>query len=235
MPLCWLPCCTVLSHGLYINWQTVSVHDETSIMGNFWRDKIHPNTILIQMNVLWLGYMRRMGHERLPRQILYSQVHEGMLNRERLRLRFKDTVKRNTKKMNIDKSTWQEKAKKVETAGGVTSNLSEDSHCRTDRLQMMKMIVHSKNKLIFFSQQSRVLRAIELYIRCKYVYSFYGLSYFIHLMSLVFHMLTLLVSSYPPGHSIIFPSVKIVQEGIDFSQTVMYNSLLSGNMLVYDI
>ena len=93
-----------------------------SIMGISWRDKIRNEevlkraglpplkSILIQMNLRWLGHVERMDHERLPRQLLYSQLQEGKRNQGRPRLRFKDTIKRNMKKLDIDRSTWQKMA-----------------------------------------------------------------------------------------------------------------------------
>jgi hypothetical protein len=94
-----------------------------SIMGVTWRDKVSNaevlrragipslKDILIQMNLRWLGHVERMEHGRLPRQLLYSQLKEGKRNQGRPRLRFKDTVKRNLKKLNVDKNHWQKKAR----------------------------------------------------------------------------------------------------------------------------
>ena len=103
-------------------------------MGIFRRDKISKNEvlkraglpslkfILIQMNLLWLGHLERIDHERLLRQILYSQLQEGKWNQRRLRLRFKDTVKRNMKKMDIEKGTGKRR-QKVEKAEGISLDL----------------------------------------------------------------------------------------------------------------
>ena len=57
------------------------------------------------------GHVERMDHQRLLRQLLHSQLCEGKRNQGRPRLRFKDTVKRNLKKLDIDKSSWQRKVK----------------------------------------------------------------------------------------------------------------------------
>ena len=103
-------------------------------MGIFRRDKISKNEvlkraglpslkfILIQMNLLWLDHMERIHHERLLRQILYSQLQEGKRNQGRLRLRFKETVKRNMKKMDIEKGTGKRR-QKVEKAEGISLDL----------------------------------------------------------------------------------------------------------------
>ena len=67
--------------------------------------------MLIQKNLRWLRHVERMDHQRLPRQLLYSQSCESKCNQGRPRLRFKDTVKRNLKKLEIDRRSWQRKAK----------------------------------------------------------------------------------------------------------------------------
>lgn len=116
-----------------------------SIMGVSWRDRI-PNeeilkragipslkAILIQMNLRWLGHVERMDHSRLPRQLLYSQLKEGKRNQGRPRLRFKDTVKRNLKKLDLGVNQWQELARNRD-CWRCKIRPNENSHCRTDRL-----------------------------------------------------------------------------------------------------
>ena len=66
--------------------------------------------ILIEKGLRWLGHFYRMGTERLPRQLLYSQLCEGSRNRGRPKLRFKDVMKRNMKQRNINNNTWQQTA-----------------------------------------------------------------------------------------------------------------------------
>ena len=66
--------------------------------------------MLIKTNLKWLGHVERMDYQRLPRQLLNSQLCKGKLNRDRPRLRFKDTVKLNLKKLDIGRSSWQRKA-----------------------------------------------------------------------------------------------------------------------------
>ena len=98
----------------------------------------------------------------MSRQILYSQLQEGKRNQWRPRLKFNDLVKRNMNKMDIDKSTWQEKAK-VETALGVLS----DSHCLTDRLLMMILttqITVSLCSQIFCNQVVRIKYFVFTYV-----------------------------------------------------------------------
>ncbi|KAK2549862.1 hypothetical protein P5673_029566 [Acropora cervicornis] len=67
-----------------------------------WKDKItnieaglpSMEEMLIQMNLRWLRHVERMDHQRLPRQLLYSQLRQGKCNLGRPRLRFKDTAKK---------------------------------------------------------------------------------------------------------------------------------------------
>ena len=50
--------------------------------------------MLMQMNLRWLSHVERMDHQRLPKQLLHSQLCEGKRNQGIPRLRFKDTVKK---------------------------------------------------------------------------------------------------------------------------------------------
>ena len=92
-----------------------------AIINASWKDKITNTEVLkkaglpsmedmlTQTNLRWLGHVEMMDHQRLPRQLLYSQLCEGKRSRGRPRLRFKDTVKRKFKKLDIDRSSWQRK------------------------------------------------------------------------------------------------------------------------------
>ena len=46
--------------------------------------------ILIEKGLQWLGHVHRMGQERLPGRLLYSQLCVGNRNQGRPKLRFKD-------------------------------------------------------------------------------------------------------------------------------------------------
>ena len=48
----------------------------------------------------------RMSSDRLPKQVLYSQLSSGHRKRRRPRLRFKDTNKRNLKLRDIKIDSW---------------------------------------------------------------------------------------------------------------------------------
>ena len=89
------------------------------IMGIKWQDKITnvevlkranlPSmaNILIENNLRWLGHVHRMDHDRLSRQLLYSQLCSGKRNQGRPRLRYKDVAKRNMKWRDIPTNSWQ--------------------------------------------------------------------------------------------------------------------------------
>ena len=59
--------------------------------------------LLIKKNLCWTEHLLRMPTDRLPRQILYSQLPEG----RRPHLRYKDTIKRHLKKRDIDTTSWK--------------------------------------------------------------------------------------------------------------------------------
>ena len=57
--------------------------------------------LLIRNNFRWTGHLMRMSPDRLPKQVLYSQMSSGHRKRGRPRIRFKDTIKRNLKLRDI--------------------------------------------------------------------------------------------------------------------------------------
>ena len=90
-----------------------------SIMKIRWQDKVtninvlnrtglpSMEDLLIRKNLRWTGHLLRMPTDRLPRQVLYSQLPDGQRPRGRPRLRYKDTIKRNLKKGDIDTNSWK--------------------------------------------------------------------------------------------------------------------------------
>ncbi|KAK3532531.1 hypothetical protein QTP86_023743 [Hemibagrus guttatus] len=80
--------------------------------------------LLIRKNLRWTGHLMRMPQDRLPKQILFSQLHVGHRKRGRPRLRYKDTIKRNLKQRNIKLESWAKLSKQRSewrTAGGAGS------------------------------------------------------------------------------------------------------------------
>ena len=90
-----------------------------SIMKIRWQDKVtnikvlkraglpSMEELLMRKYLRWTGHLLRMPTDRLSRQVLYSQLPDGQQPRGRPRLRYKDTIKRNLKKMDIDTNSWK--------------------------------------------------------------------------------------------------------------------------------
>ena len=90
-----------------------------SIMKIRWQDKLtnikvlnraglpSMEDLLIRKNLHWTGHLLRMPTDCLPRQVLYSQLPDGQRPHGRPRLLYKDTIKRNLKKTDIDTNSWK--------------------------------------------------------------------------------------------------------------------------------
>ena len=89
------------------------------ILGITWRDK-RTNTSIIeavkttsieamitQHQLRWAGHLARMPNDRLPKQLFYSQLTEGLRGRGRPKLRYKDCLKNNLTKCEIDTNSWE--------------------------------------------------------------------------------------------------------------------------------
>ena len=63
--------------------------------------------LVIRKNLRWTGHFMRMSPDRLPKQVLYSQLSSGHRKRGHPRLRFKDTFKRNLKLRDIKTDSQQ--------------------------------------------------------------------------------------------------------------------------------
>ena len=90
-----------------------------SIMRITWMDKVtnkdvlertgltsSKEDLLIKKNLRWTGYLMRMSPDRLPKQILYSQLSSGHKKKGRPRLRFTDNTKSNLKLRDIKADSW---------------------------------------------------------------------------------------------------------------------------------
>ena len=94
-----------------------------SIMRITWMDKVTNKEILertglpsmgdllIRKNIRWTGHFTRMSPDRLPTQVLYSQLSSGQRKRGRPRLQLKDTIKRNLKLRDTKTDSWQQRDK----------------------------------------------------------------------------------------------------------------------------
>ena len=84
-----------------------------------WQDKVsnnevleHSNTpgvqaIIMTAQLRWSGHILRMEDCRLPKKILYGELKEGTRSRGDQKKRFKDKLKQNLKKCNIDLYGWE--------------------------------------------------------------------------------------------------------------------------------
>ena len=62
---------------------------------------------LSQRSLRWLSHVLRMGAEKIPKSLLYSELVVGKRNRGRPKLRFKDVCKRDLKSLNITTDEWE--------------------------------------------------------------------------------------------------------------------------------
>ena len=89
-----------------------------SIMRITWMDKVTNKDILegtgltsiedllIRKNLRWTAHLMRRSPDRLPKQVLYSQLSSGDRKRGHPRLPFKDTIKRNVKLRDTKTDSW---------------------------------------------------------------------------------------------------------------------------------
>ena len=87
-----------------------------------WQDKIPHNDILHRTNcesiestltrrtLRWVGHVIRMPEERLPKQVLYSELAEGARLAGGQKKRFKDHIKKTLKECNIDPTRLEDLA-----------------------------------------------------------------------------------------------------------------------------
>ena len=61
---------------------------------------------IMQCQLRWAGHVARMSDERIPKQLLFSELCEGVRARGRPVLRFKDTLKSALSACSIEPSTW---------------------------------------------------------------------------------------------------------------------------------
>ena len=76
-------------------------------------EKAHSNSIeanIIKHQLRWTGHVHRMNDNRLPRQILYSELSTGNRHRGAPLRRYKDQLKRTMKKCDINPGSWEDQA-----------------------------------------------------------------------------------------------------------------------------
>ena len=72
-------------------------------------------SLLIQRRLRWLNHAHCMEPDRLPREILYGELREGVRHMGRPLLRYKDVIKRDLRSALIDTSAWEDIAKHRDT------------------------------------------------------------------------------------------------------------------------
>ena len=92
------------------------------IMNIRWQDKVPDVAVLERADVVsvealitaaqlcWAGHVSRMSADRLPKQVLYSELLHGKRKRGGQRLRYKDVLKRHLKCAKINTDTWEQVA-----------------------------------------------------------------------------------------------------------------------------
>ena len=74
----------------------------------FLNTSIH--TLLLKIQVRWAGHVVRMPEHRLPKQLLYGELSQGRRSAGGQKKRFKDSLKRSLKALNIDVNNWETSA-----------------------------------------------------------------------------------------------------------------------------
>ena len=63
--------------------------------------------MLKRSQLRWAGHVCRMPDERLPKRLLYGELHHGKRSRGGQRKRYKDTLKASLKSCGLDPETWE--------------------------------------------------------------------------------------------------------------------------------
>ena len=69
------------------------------------------HTLLIQRRLRWLGHVHHLEPDRLPREVLYGELREGIRYTGRPLLRYKDACKRDLRSAQSDISSLEDTAK----------------------------------------------------------------------------------------------------------------------------
>ena len=121
-----------------------------SILKIKWQDHITNESVLSRANLpsiesviarhclRWAGHVRRMSSDRLPRQVLFSQLEHGTRPRGAPKRRFCDQLKANLLRCQIDKTNWETIAKN-------RSDWRQIIIAGTDRMENQRRFV-SENK-----------------------------------------------------------------------------------------
>lgn len=94
---------TCLKRILHIKWQDRITNVEVLRRAN----TVGMEAFLIKAKLRWMGHVVRMGDDRLPKQILYSQIKNSKRLPGGQLLRYKDNLRTTLKKCHIDSSCWE--------------------------------------------------------------------------------------------------------------------------------
>ena len=114
------------------------------------RAKSQSSEVLIRGNRLrWLGHVCRMPEERLPRQVLFSELSTGKRKRGRQHKRWKDCIKEDLKLFNMgvdwykssqDRNVWRALVFNGKKAAATT--LAEAARARRERRHARRIQHH---------------------------------------------------------------------------------------------
>ena len=88
-------------------------------MGIKWQDKVTNvevleragltsiEALLMKSQLRWAGHVARMENSRLPKQIFYSELTQGVRGKGRPLLRYKDTLKERLISCKLPHNTWE--------------------------------------------------------------------------------------------------------------------------------
>ena len=67
-------------------------------------------TVIRTRRLRWIGHLRRMNNNRIPKQIFYGELKMGKRPRGRPKLRYKDVCRKSLKEFEIEEGRWEEAA-----------------------------------------------------------------------------------------------------------------------------
>ena len=67
-------------------------------------------SLITSNQMRWTGHVVRMDDDRLPKQLLYGELHIGKRPRHKPKKRYKDCIKNNLKELHIGAENWEELA-----------------------------------------------------------------------------------------------------------------------------
>ena len=80
------------------------------------------HTILMKYQLRWSGHVIRMEDSRIPKQLLFSELHSGKRSRGAPKKRFKDTLKASLKCFDVDPENWELQAQQRDSWRSTITN-----------------------------------------------------------------------------------------------------------------